>query len=273
MKKSLLTIFGFFIMLFAMGAVYGLTDVTLQHPSASAYINGTGDELINITFTNAEQLTISCQLQITSASTANSTGYDLFNITNATSADTLNQTNTTFNFSKYMFEDASNYVFKVSCQNDTHQVNDTNTGITIDYTNPTAPTLTSPSATSKVKNSETVTWAVTGSEVTACTYYIGTQSFTGTHSGNTCTYTYSTRDVPGGTYQTYMAATDGTNTTNSNWEYFTFDNGDSTGGLGITAIKKTDAGKLGVNTGDIDMQKLIIVGLIIFGLYYFYNKK
>jgi hypothetical protein len=118
-----------------------------------------------------------------------------------------------------LLEDAHDYIFNatITYTNGTFITDDTNIGITIDNTIPIAPSsLTSGSQTTQTP---TLSSTVTGSKTTQCTLYYtqakpgATRSESMTHTLNSCSDTTVT--LPEGTYRYLVAASDGTNTTNS----------------------------------------------------------
>lgn len=159
-----------------------------------------------------------CFLYAKSSSTGNSSNVLLGFAGNNSAGGLINMTNFTFNSNA--IEDASDYIFNATCVNDTAWFNETIvTSILVDNTVPTAPTSLSPAASS-TDDDGTVTFSstVTGSRTTACTLYFtginpGESSYSMTHSGSTCTS--SSLNLPEQTFEYYIQASDGTNTTNS----------------------------------------------------------
>jgi len=166
-----------------------------------------------------------CTLYAKSVSTANSSWVIVqYQIVNTSSG---NATLPAVNFS--VLEDSNDYVLNATCQNITGilETGDTNIGITIDCTSPTAPTL-SPTTNTLVTSSgsQTFTGTVTDSETTSCSYVIGrgglsttsadTTTGTGTYSGSSCTFTKTFTDQnDNGQWYWQITASDGTNSSST----------------------------------------------------------
>ena len=209
MKKLILL--GLFLVLFAVGV--NAFTVTLNTPATNEdSVSGTAYVL---NATTADVSVYNCTFYAKSTSTANST-YGLLNatVTNTSSG----QTEFTTNWDTTSVEDSNDYSFNATCYNEIGDIGvDTNTGIEIDNTVPTAPSSPAPADKSTNTNgSQAFSVAVTGSETTGCTLYFsgpnpGSSNYAMTHSGDTCTK--SAIAFPEYTYYWYVIATDGTNTT------------------------------------------------------------
>jgi hypothetical protein len=130
--------------------------------------------------------------------------------------DTYMEVNGTFPVT--MVEDANNYNLNVTCRNMTNDIAEAYmTGLTIDSTVPTAPTLTA----TGLKNSQTVnfTSTVVGKETTSCVLYFdgklpgSASSYTMNHAGAGCSYQLS--NIPEESYTWRVVASDEDNTTSS----------------------------------------------------------
>lgn len=267
------------LMIMMAGMSYAFT-VNLVSPAASSTIRGTSDQLINITMPTMNG-TAYCQLQVASASTANSSGYNLFNFTNQ-SVGPQNQVNTTLNFSTLRFEDSTDYIFTVNCQNNSHSQTgtDTNTGITIDYSIPSAPNSTSTSET-KFDSGDTLTFTVRDDTTTSCTIYFDSQApIAGTYSTSTCSYTFDKSTLPDKVYNSVFArASDGTNTTDSATYKFIVENNKNTNNplAGVNQAVTTNVGaqQLGITTPNTSTDNTLMYAFILAIVWYvfFYNKK
>jgi len=213
MKNKLFVslVIGAFLLVIFSSFVMAATTVSLVSPAADSTIAGT--TVLNATVTNVAG-NFTCEFYAKSSSTANNTWTLLVTRANTTDTDA----NATFNSA--ILEDSNDYIFNVTCSNDTDTwAGDTNNRITVDNTIPQAPTSLSPS-TDSIDTDGTVTFSATvvGENTTSCTLYFvegnpGDSSYTMTHSGDTCTYTLSS--IPEQSYKWYVQASDGTNTTNS----------------------------------------------------------
>ena len=254
------------LMLGMMGLVYGLGSVSIVTPAAGDTITST-TQVVNITYTNNELTTINCTLQVTSTLTANTTGYDLFNVSNSSSAL---HSNRTYNFRG--FEDANNYVFTTVCTNGSTSATDSNTGIIIDFTDPDAPSSPTDLGVSWI-GSEDLSYTVTDGNTTSCTLNIGSTVVAATYSSSTCSYTYTKNEIPSGVYNLYMTASDETDTAVSTVSNIKIDNQlDSVNPilLGDVELSKEDAAKLTGKNNNLIF--LAIIGVIIYFGFFSKNK-
>lgn len=257
-----------------LGIGYAFT-VTIQSPAASSTVDYNTLPLINITF-EKQNGTVACQAQITSPSTANSTGYNIFNKTN--SSGETGQVNFTINFNTTIFEDSNDYTITANCQNDTQAVTgtDTNTGVIFDFTKPSTPNSTTTSGT-KLKSGNVLTFNVNAERTTGCTIYFDSQTpITGTYGGNTCNYTFNLYTLPDKYYNyVYAKASDGTNTTNSIMYNYIIENHKNTNNplAGVDTAVTTDieAQQLGIGNGNNLLMYAFILTVVWF--VFFYNKK
>lgn len=195
--------------------------------------------------------------------------------------------NVTFNTTG--LEDANDYSFSARCYNSTANVNATNTGITIDNTDPTTPTLTSPTTDTSITSSttQTFTCGVTGSKTTACTIFFGingaysassadSSSAAMTHSGSTCTYskTFSTQSDNGNWYWS-CEASDGTDVAGSSNNILSVQIPGNQGGGNNANGNKPSPLSIGANTtpgnANWGIVALIIIGIV--SLYFFFKRK
>lgn len=197
-----------------------VSALTLASPADSSTISGT--TIINATAPAGEEI-VNCTFYVKSASTANSTWTSLGTFNNDT---TINVNGT---FSSAILEDSNDYQFNATCRNQSNNISDVVGGanVVVNNTVPTTPSSLSPSADS-TDNDGSISFSatVTGSETTGCTLYFsgihpGNPSYTMTHTGNTCTY--SLTSVPEQSYDWYVRASDGTDTTDSSTQTFNVD--------------------------------------------------
>lgn len=262
-QKNYLLIFTALAFFMLIGFASSAT-LTLNTPSASSTLSGTG-LLLNATLSANTEGYVNTTFYAKSASTANSTFTKVgFAVNNS-----LVSFNTTFNSA--IIEDASNYIFKATANNGTDTLDSAEvSGIVIDNTVPTAPSSLSPSTT-QTSDSFTISATVTGSETTACTLNFdgnnpGSSSYTMTHSGNSCSYSIS--GVAEQTYNYYVTASDGLNSTQSTTQTFEVDVSNAKGAGKLVNEQGKDAVGLSVanvNDGNSNIMGWII-GLIIVGL-------
>ncbi len=214
-KGLLLSVFLVFTFLVSVSFVNSaLTTITIIDPSASSSV--TGSTTFNATTSSNVTGYLNCSWYIQSVSlTANTTWTKIIDQASNTT-NGAGHFNMTWDTSGV--EDATDYVINVSCNNGTNIIENTITALTIDNTVPTTPSSLSPSASSTEEDdSVTFSTTVTGRETTSCTLYFptknpGSSSYSMTHTGDTCTHTLT---MPEETYDYYIQASDGTNTTNS----------------------------------------------------------
>ena len=269
--KSKIVIF-ILMTLFLVGIVYGLGSVNLRTPAADATIAGVASQNINITFTNTEAVTINCQLQVTSPSTANSTGYNLFNLTNVTSALST-QVNTTINFNNIIFEDSNDYTFTARCENSTTSASDTSTGITIDKTKPGTPTISSPADGSTLKDADTITFDIEGNNVTTCNIYFDSVAYSMTHSASTCTYSVSKTTIANKAYRVFIMSSDGTNTTNSSTLNYFMEADQNRKKLSLDGQTQVTTTEFATLTGRNDSSRVIIIVVVLLLAYLYFNNQ
>lgn len=213
-------VFFLFLMSFS-SALIG--NVTLTTPANNAIIAGTSPLNVSITGIAGN---FTCSYYAKSSITSNSS----WSLLATRGNNTATSANTTFN--TLILHEANNYQFNATCGNATgiwssEIASQVNTGITVDNSVPTAPTL-SPSTNTVVNTagSKTFTGTVVDGETTNCTYLIsrggavsGTQDSTtgtATYSGTSCTFTKTFTDTKdNGDWYWYITASDSTNETQS----------------------------------------------------------
>lgn len=209
-KRLLLTlIFSLFVisilpMVLATGTVTWVTPLTGE--------GITGIQGFNITNATGFTQINNCTVYITSSSTATS---------RVIIADNVSTTRVSiYNDTTYL-EDSNDYTLTASCRNQSNDLA-TNSSITVRVDNdvPDTPTTLSPSANSiDTDGSITFSATVNDSETTGCTlYFPNTQpssasSYAMTYATTSCTYTLSS--IADQSYDYYIRASDGTNTTDS----------------------------------------------------------
>lgn len=277
MKKMILLVM---MLIISSISVFGLNNTVLVSPATDGTIaSGSGLYTINITYGNPENLSVSCALYITSVSTANTTFYMVTNISNANAQNiTMNQSNTTINFSSIIFEDATDYNFYASCSNTTAVTTDNNTGVTIDITVPTAPTASSTvGPNERWTNTEVITFNVGDATTTSCQFLFDNQPvITGTYATSTCTYTFDRFTLPDGIYNNVrVRASDGTNTTDSSAVTVWVDivRKSSSGSISGTAEVDSATAQQLTNSGSNTQTGVIVILLLLAGYYFFVNKK
>ena len=204
-----------------------LTSAALLTPSNDAIISGRTSINISKGVQTSYNGNWSCDLYAGSTLTANTTwtrvnmsdGTSALSIHNNTAGASGNGTlhiNSTF--LSQTLEDANNYVFNITCMNNTEiiQVN-TTTGITIDNTVPAAATAISPTGT-QINKTMTFVSTVTNSQTTSCSLRFvganpGSASYTMVYLTNTCSAQIN--NTPESSYQFYIRTSDESNTTDS----------------------------------------------------------
>jgi len=178
---------------------------------------------------------------------------------------------TTVTFNSAAFEDATDYIINVTYTNATNGVlhsADTNTGVTIDNTIPTAATSLSP--TLNTDGAVTFSGTVTGSRTTACTLIFegtnpGATSYAMTHTGNSCSHALS--NVPESSYQWIIRASDGTNTTDSSSQTTTVDIKTGSGKFAIQPIADVDNIVTSVTSAKIGAIPIWVIVAVILGIW------
>ena len=212
---SLITIFSFVFLLSIFSVIALATgDITIQDPAASGTLTGT-TATFNVTHT------VQFDENYTSINVYISSGGDSANTSLSSLVTNLaNFTDGVFNgtVDSSTIEDATDYTITFELLNGTDPINVTRT-VVIDNGIPTAPTSPTP-ASGSVDTDGSINFSATVSDsnTTACTLFFvgvnpGSTSYTMTYSENTCTHTIS--NVADNTYNWYVQASDGTNTTDA----------------------------------------------------------
>ena len=251
--------------------MFGLMSIasaafTLVTPADSAVL-GSASVVLNAT-ADVNQSSVTFQAFCTG--TANSTFVTI--CTNATTYWDNTTTYATCPWTVSHMEDGAECSFKAT-GNDTNET-DTNTGITIDLTTPTAATSLSPvDGDINHQGALTVSAAVTGAETTSCTVAWENDKYPGdgspdtlTHSGDSCSISYD--NALDGTYTYVLTVSDGTNTTESDRTSFKVDTSGSGGAVAVVqAIQAEQDSKKSSTTA------IIVVVAIVAAAMYFGKKK
>ena len=212
--------------------------VTVVTPASGGTLSG-ADYHWNATFSGTFTNVTNCTAWAKSSSTADSTYAAALNAT-PTSNLSMQVTFLNGTFNSWLLEDSNDYSFLVACYN-ISDVNENSSVVTVTVgnTNPDTPTITTPtSGSTDTDGSVAFSVGVNGTETTGCTLFFsginpGASSYTMTHSADTCTYTHST--IPEQTYQWYVRASDGTDTTDSGTWIFNVDVKTSAGKAAVLA--------------------------------------
>lgn len=243
-----------------------LTNGTLTGASAVLNVtNGTLTEMLN------------CTWYASSASTANSTAVSIGAQTN----ESASATNINMTFDSTILEDSNDYVIYAQCFNATsNETTVSSTGVIIDNTNPTAPTLTPADETTKTTaGTQTFTGTVIDATTTACTYtiYRGGSPSDGdagsaSYSGTTCTAskTFSTT-ADNGIWWVTMTASDGEDTASTTNKFNVNLPGLGGGNLPLTD-DGADDGISGDGTQSMAWIFVLIVIVAIISLVFFFKK-
>lgn len=185
--------------------------------------------VLNVTNVSLFDQMVNCTFYVKSSATANSSWSTLGTASNATygSGTFLRHVNKTYDTTRGSIEDSNVYYLNATCRNLTAA--GYNLAVAMRYpviiSNTIPQAASSPGPTDDDKDTDgdvTFIGTVVGSNTTACTLYFangstpGSASYTMTHAGNNCSYRLS--DMPEQTYNWYILATDGSNTTaSSTW--------------------------------------------------------
>lgn len=224
MKKNIINLPLILLLIPIMSFSFLSAATIINTPSSSSVVGGL-NYLLNVTVLDnvniATQL-INLTFYAQSSLTANSSWATIATILNLNTT-TNNYTNVRFNTTG--LEDANDYTFNVTVRNVTRVIGyNTSTSIQIDNTVPTAASSLTP--TTDEDGTVAFSSTVTGTETTSCTLLFpysnpGATSYAMTHSGNTCSHTLS--NIPEGSYQWIVRASDETNTTDSSTQITNID--------------------------------------------------
>ena len=227
------------MVLISIFMVFGASNVfaeqvtcSIVSPASSGVISASS--IFNMTFLDAEfNETVTAYWNVTSSSTANSSSLTLIlNATNQTGAAFMTNNSIGIQLpASVVLEDSNDYTVTGSIsanQGATVRVNcgSTSTSVVIDRTAPSVATSDSSAGTTFDDVTTTdIAYSVTGTDTTSCRIafldsgkaprFTGTNTFAMTHSGDKCTYTVTKASVPDGSYDVYVQASDGTNTSAS----------------------------------------------------------
>lgn len=228
------------------------------------------DSKVNISF-----ITIRCS----SPSTANSSTSNIYNISNSSATNfDLGYANFTFG-SNLVLEDSNDYTCNAISTNGT--ITSASVTATIDRTAPSAPT--SIQFTNPVDDTNTITATVTGTDTTNCYIRFGSPQVEGramTHSGNTCTFTVGQNNPPNGDYQTFIEASDKTNSTLSSVQSITIravksDGGGLWGGTLVSTNPSAGQSAVGAPSNPFIQKdnKSALAFIILILIYLYYRSK
>lgn len=246
--------------------------VWLPHILNHGFASG-GNVRVNLSYVVAEygnQNWSSANIYIQSAGlTANSTLIKL----NASENSNNYTDNITASFKSTGLEDGTDYTLTLNLFNGSTYLNKSYTLLRVDNTVPTTPSSLVP--VSDTDNDLTFSSTVGGTSTTACTLYFldgpnpGSSSYTMTHSSDNCSYTLT--NVPEQTYNWYVQASDGTNTTNSAKQTTSIDVKTGSGKIfAQTSAKTLSVGNL---VGNIPTGLIIfIVVAVIIGFIIYFKK-
>jgi len=258
------------ISLFAVGLVSAVDTVVISTGSDSCINSGTCslDSILNVTFATVGNNinTVNCSISFTSSLSGNTSGI-IINISNTT---TLSASTTLA--AAIVIEDATDYSFTPTCQDGAtgENVGSAVSSVTIDRTVPTLPTSVQPGTTEQDTDTLAISATVTGTDTTACTLTFetaipagGTRTVAMTHTGNTCTSTFT--GVADASYGYSVTASDGTNTTSATTKVYTTIQASGTGSGGVVIIPGDAPADGGVSGTSIAFLLIIIlVGYMVF---------
>ena len=215
--------------------------------------------LVNISITDAANVTALSVYAYSSATANSSSGVLLVNITNTTATPLSNGSYANFTFgNNLVLEDNNAYsiAFKTTASGGGAAdgvTGTTATGVTMDRTAPSAPTLVLPSSTNSTIESSLITFSgtVIGADTTGCTLIFsitnpGSTQYAMTHSGDSCTQAFTS--VPDSSYSFKIRASDGTNTSDSAIQSVTVSARKTSSGQKVYAIIAAGGGSaLGIN--------------------------
>lgn len=211
-----------------------LSCLVMAAPSPSLITTTWTNAMVNISLTDGAG-TQFVTVYASSSSTANSSTSKVFNITNST-ATNFNAGYANFTLSNaIVLEDSNDYTVSFLTTGNggaDAQTGTTATGVIVSRTTPDAPTTTA-SQNQVLGNSAAFSYTVTGTATTGCRIaflpsgigirFSGTNTFAMTHSGNTCTYTATSANLPDSDYNVYVQASDGVDTAQSSALVIKFD--------------------------------------------------
>lgn len=267
------------VFLIAIPAISAAVTITLNAPASSSTVRGIttfNTTVTGLDVTNGNLVNLTYYVK---SASVNDTGWVKIgsnNSLNMTNQTVGNQTITKIDLTGRI-EDANDYIFNVTILNDTASgfLDDvTNTGITVDQSAPSTPTILTPTDDSTDEDGTFVfNVSVAGANTTGCTLYFdgvgpGDSSYAMTHLGSACYY--SATRIPEQTYNWYVTATDGTNTSTSSTWNIQVDYGVSTGRKALATDPSVATGTpltigLGRDVAGIPVWVIVIVvaGIVV----------
>ena len=252
-------------------------NITIVAPSTSSISSGNTNFTVNLHYIRANlQKDYIASFYLVSSSTANNTrnngiilnagsNYSAGALPGSTGSGYANFSINVTNAGLWLVEDANDYVFNVTIGNSTLNTSLIISALIVDFTTPDTPTDLLP-ADASVDSDGDVTFSATvlGSSTISCTLEFVSNNFGGPsqamiHTGDSCSL--SLTSVPAQSYQWFIRASDGSNTTNS--AVFTSTIQTSSGkSIGEDLAKKIAEG----DKGKIPPFVIIIVIIVIIGI-------
>jgi len=197
-----------------LSSIMVLGAATMRAPLASGTV--TGDAyVLNVSLAATDVEYTECNFTAYSTSTATTTATVIDTVANTTT----NQIVFEGSFNSSTIQDSNDWVFGVSCVNDSTTLTKSVTGVTVDNTEPTAASALSP-ADETIDEDGDVTFSATANDATTtgCTLVFsginpGAPEYTMTYATTSCTI--SLTNIANQEYDWYVRTTDGTDTTNS----------------------------------------------------------
>ena len=277
--KKIITIL-LFMMVLGMFSAYAAIDCNLTVP------NPIGNRSqINASYNaSVGSVGYSVAFFASSSSTRNSTALPFANATNTSRRVT---TNLTFG-NNIILEDSNDYSIYAICYHNSTGAggapeftqSTTTTGVTIDRTDPSAPSAIT--FLNPVKNGETITATIDRETANRCFIQFGgpnVEKLPMALSGSTCTFTAAPNNPPNSAYDAFLVADDRTNSTTSSMNNIIIQAATNNGGFsGSIEIPGGQSGSIDVNAifnpADTAKKKqtavLIIIVLVVL---VFINKK
>lgn len=240
--------------------------VTIITPATGASLSGN----YNITFNITEHFNVTeCNFSMVSSSTANSS--TVWAYSNTTDINISAETTLTLGpIDTTIYEDAADYVVTISCLNISGDAydNGSSSAVIVDNTVPTEPSARWPTTGVYYRKNQSVTLQATivDAETTGTSVNWRDSTPTGqkvntmTCSGTTCTLALT--GIPDGDFYWSVTASDGTNTTTSNYIHFIVDYQGATGAAKYLLYSDTEQ-----QASSQGMSPALKVGLIALGVY------
>lgn len=234
---TLFLLIGLVLITNSVAAIGNIADynITITSPisaisTLATDTNNFSFDFFHPTFTTDTEAEFLAFVYISSPSTANSTTTTTpiadsdRGFSNVTSSNVNGAKNVTFRLNAstsgvWYVQDSNDYTFNITIGNGTFNVSTVITSFVVDFTIPTAPSSLSPSAgATDTGASLNFSSTVVDARTTSCTLnFVGT-NFGGssqamTQEGSSCSLILT--DIPAQSYQWFIQASDGSNTTNS----------------------------------------------------------